>query len=73
MNVGNGLGDCPTKDISEIWSGDYGQGLYVNRAQCYREEGEDKAEYMLINVSEVSQGQDRRGLWVRLEQNDTSG
>ncbi|KAF8602659.1 kinase-like protein [Ceratobasidium sp. AG-I] len=73
VNVGNGLGDCPTKDLCQMWSGDYGRNVAINRAQCYREDGEDEAEYMLLNVSERSQGWGRSGLWLRLEQNATSG
>lgn len=73
MEVGDGLGDCPTEHLCQMWSGDYASQLLVNRAQCFKENDGDATEYMLINVSERSQGQDRRGLWVRLEQNATSG
>ncbi|KAF8602657.1 kinase-like protein [Ceratobasidium sp. AG-I] len=73
MNIGIGLGDCPTRDLCRMWSGDRGLGLRVNLAQCYREEGEDAAEYLLVNILELPHSQSRRGLWVRFEHSVTSG
>lgn len=65
MKVGNGLSECSTEDLCRIWYNNNELGLLVNRAQRYREDGEDAAEYILINVSETSQGKGRRGFWVR--------
>lgn len=73
MKVGSGLGDCPTEGLWQMWSSNNELGLRVNRAQCYREGEEGSAEYMLVNVSGISNDQGRRGLWARFEHNGTLG
>ncbi|KAH7343212.1 hypothetical protein B0J17DRAFT_641459 [Rhizoctonia solani] len=69
MQVGDDLADCSVKDLREIWSGERGSHLLVNRIQSLQEFERQgiPSEYLLLNICQDKY--DRRGLWVRLGKN----
>ncbi|KAF8602646.1 hypothetical protein BDV93DRAFT_557411 [Ceratobasidium sp. AG-I] len=69
--VGDDICECPTEDLCEIWSGDRGSQLHVNRVQWLEEDGGDQIQYMVINVSDTKDS--KHGLWVRAEQSPILG
>ncbi|KAF8602645.1 hypothetical protein BDV93DRAFT_192827 [Ceratobasidium sp. AG-I] len=69
--VGDDVCRCPTEDLCEIWSGERGSQLYVNRVQWLEEDGGDRIQYMVINVSNTKVS--KHGLWVRVEQSSILG
>ncbi|CUA67832.1 hypothetical protein RSOLAG22IIIB_03262 [Rhizoctonia solani] len=66
VEVGGDLGECSVRDLREIWSGERGSHLLVNRIQSLQEFQAPgvPSEFLLLNISEDKH--DRRGLWVRL-------
>lgn len=69
MEASDDLCECRTEDLCEIWSGERGSQMLVNRVQYFQ--GDGTPEYLLLNVSLSKH--DLRGLWVRLEQVATIG
>ncbi|CAE6434446.1 unnamed protein product [Rhizoctonia solani] len=66
MEIGDDLGECSVEDLREIWSGERGSQLLVNRIQ-HLEEFEKpgiRSEYLLLGICQEKY--ERRGLWVRL-------
>ncbi|KAG8724065.1 hypothetical protein FRC09_000540 [Ceratobasidium sp. 395] len=67
--VGDDQFECPTEDLAEIWSGERGAQLFVNRIQWFQDgEGPD---YLVLNISATKH--DGHGLWVRLGQDPMIG
>ncbi|CAE6480459.1 unnamed protein product [Rhizoctonia solani] len=66
VEVDGDLGECSVRDLREIWSGERGSQLLVNRIQSLQEFEVPgiPSEFLLLNISEDKY--DRRGLWVRL-------
>ncbi|KAJ1309237.1 hypothetical protein OPQ81_004904 [Rhizoctonia solani] len=66
MEVEGDLGECSVMDLREIWGGERGSHMLVNRIQFLRESGAlgTSSEFLLLNISQEKYG--RRGLWVRL-------
>ncbi|KAB5594153.1 hypothetical protein CTheo_2369 [Ceratobasidium theobromae] len=64
MEAGDDLCECRAEDLCEIWSGERGSQMLVNRIQCFQESMESPPEYLLLNISMSKY--DGRGLWVRL-------
>ncbi|KAG9123633.1 hypothetical protein FRC07_014429 [Ceratobasidium sp. 392] len=69
--VGDDLFECPIEDLMEIWSGERGAKLFVNRIQWFQGAEEDSLEHLILNVSAAKH--DRHGLWVRLGQDPVIG
>ncbi|KAG8702098.1 hypothetical protein FRC08_003694 [Ceratobasidium sp. 394] len=68
--VGDDFFECPTEDLGEIWSGERGAQLFVNRIQWFQG-AEDELGYLILNVSATKHG--RHGLWARLGQEPLLG
>ncbi|KAG8736213.1 hypothetical protein FRC10_009562 [Ceratobasidium sp. 414] len=68
--VGDDFFECPTEDLCEIWSGERGAQLFVNRVQWFRGV-EDEPGYLMLNVSATKYG--RHSLWVWLGQEPLLG
>ncbi|KAG9091037.1 hypothetical protein FRC06_000739 [Ceratobasidium sp. 370] len=68
--VGDDFFECPTEDLCEIWSGERGARLFVNRIQWFQG-SENEPGYLILNVSATKHG--RHGLWVRLGQEPLLG
>ncbi|KAG8713813.1 hypothetical protein FRC09_018300 [Ceratobasidium sp. 395] len=67
--VGDDQFECPTEDLAEIWSGERGAQLFVNRIQWFQDgQGPD---YLVLNISTTKH--DGHGLWVRLGQDPVIG
>ncbi|CAE6422293.1 unnamed protein product [Rhizoctonia solani] len=65
MQVGDDLGECSINDLKEIWSGERGSQMLVNRTQSFTEQEAPgiSSQFLLFNIS--LDKHDRRGLWVR--------
>ncbi|CAE6352635.1 unnamed protein product [Rhizoctonia solani] len=73
MQVGDDLGECSIEDLIEIWSGERGSYMRVNRAQAMQEDDDfgNISHFLLLNISDDPH--EGRGVWVRLERNPEVG
>lgn len=71
MEVEDDLCECRAEDLCEIWSGERGAQMLVNRIQCFQPDVGTPPDYLLLNVSLTKH--DTRGVWVRLGQTATLG